>query len=294
MSYPEADQQTDQMGEAGATQNSSEQSSEKGRPSPKGGEAGLQKLVGKFARRSREDSLQELESEADGIYKRLDEVELTARETAKALASLDKRVGKALNEIVRQVQKAAVSQETMVEQILERLRSDVADQQSAAQQFHNVALIKVDDVAAAVSGIKGSLSGMQGVLDDNNKLVQRFEDGYDYQILKSFVRQIARVIAHLDKQLETVVDADARVAVMDARDDLIDVLEHNGIEPYKPRQGSAYAGQEKLVELEPERIATEDPAQKGTIATVKRAGYVYRLGTEQARVIQTAQVCLYE
>ena len=262
--------------------------------SSKMGGATLQKIAGKFSRRGREDALQDVENEADAIYKRLDDVEVTGRETAKALASLDKKVGKALNEMVRQMQKATASHETMIEQILERLRSDVAAQQAAAQQFQTVALSKVDDVAGTVSGVKGSLSGVQVELDEHNKLVRRFEDGYDYQILKNFVRHVARVITNLNKQLEVVVDTDARSGIIDARDDLVDLLEHNGIEQFRPKLGSTYSEQDKMIELADDTVTWEPPFAKGSIAAVRRAGYIYMKGTGQERVIQTAQVSLYE
>lgn len=260
----------------------------------KKGGAALQKIAGKFSRRSREDALQEVESEADEIYRRLDDVEISGRETAKALASLDKKVGRALNDVVRQMQKTTASQETMIEQILERLRTDVATQHSSAQQFHTVALSKVDDVSGTVSDVKGSLSGIQVELDEHNKLVRRFEDGYDYQILKNFVRHVARVITGLNRQLEVVVDTDARSGIIDARDDLVELLGHNGIEQFKPKLGSAYDEQDRLVELDDEPVAWEPPFAKGSIAVVKRSGFVYMKGTEQERIIQPSLVSVYE
>ncbi|MDH3345980.1 MAG: hypothetical protein OEL75_02230, partial [Kiritimatiellaceae bacterium] len=184
--------------------------------------------------------------------------------------------------------------ERSIERILESLRSDVAAQSTSAHQFHTIALSKVDTAVGAVSGVNSSLSGIRGFLDENSRMIKRFEEGYDYQILKNFVRQIARSIKNLEKQISKVGEGDSREELIDARDDLVEMFERNGISPIRPSVGDVYVGMEQFVEVSNDKIQTSDPSLKGKIAEVESAGYLYDFNDGQQRLIQAARVKLYE
>ena len=72
------------------------------------------------------------------------------------------------------------------------------------------------------------------------------------------------------------------------------LLENSDVVQIIPPIGSAYIGQENIAEVLPEKVSTADPSLSGCVASVERHGYKYEFNGEQERIIQPAQVNLYE
>ncbi|VGO23137.1 nucleotide exchange factor GrpE [Pontiella sulfatireligans] len=254
-------------------------------------------LVGFFTRpmlsQKKTEELKKLVQDADAIHKRMDQLEVTVQEMGKASAQLQKKTGKALALIFKEIEKSQISHQRVVEQAIAELKSDFSLQTSSAKQFQAVALSKVDDAAGTIQGVNGSLSGIRGFLDENNQVVKRFEEGYDYQMLKNFVREIARTISNLDKCINNVSDEEAREELIDARDDMVELLERNSVDQIIPPVGDTYAGNEKYWEQAQDKEPNDDPARRGKVARVERAGYIYEFNNDQERVIQAARVVVF-
>lgn len=239
------------------------------------------------------DELREVHTESEKINDRIQTVESSLRQFGKLLEESIKDLRKQQKAHSKKMQRDGDRLNSDIEGHIQKLCSVLAGQTAQVQQFQNAALSKVDDAAGTISGVNGSIGGIRDYLSENNKTLQRFQAGYDYQILKNFVKPVTRTINDLGQLLEKL-SGDEKEELMDARDDLLELLERNGIEQIDPVLGTSREGKEKESEVLPEKVKTDDPEKRGLIAEVKRVGYRYEFNDGQEKIIQAAQVKLYE
>jgi molecular chaperone GrpE (heat shock protein) len=124
--------------------------------------------------------------------------------------------------------------------------------------------------------------------------LEKLQDGYDWNIIKSFCLRVIRCIDNIENRIEQLEDQDCDVTYLEEfRDELIFSLESSGVEQYKPEINSEYRGQEKFAEAVKEKKHSNDPKQKGRIEKVIRPGYQCFIDEENVRIVRPAQVRLY-
>jgi molecular chaperone GrpE (heat shock protein) len=232
-------------------------------------------------------------SESTRIDKRMDELE-------KSIAQLDSFLTQSVHHILKIQQSLAKKMirsngdsQKALQRELAKLTSKVDALTKQAGITQEIAISKVSAACGQLSGIDGTLGGMRDYLAKSTESIRRYQEGYDFQILKNFVRQIARAIADLERNLLKVPD-EAKPALIEAKEDLLELLYRNGVEPIVPETGASYRGMEGYAEVSPEKVPATDLAQRGNVAEVTRPGYRYTFDTDNGRVIQSAMVKLYE
>lgn len=213
--------------------------------------------------------------------------------SAFSVVKQNKKVMHKIDALIRSLEKGQASRENSIDRMLAKTLKEYQKNYSEAERFHREALARIDNAVGSLSGVDGSLAGIRKYLDENSQIMRRYEEGYDYQILRKFVRQLIRLIRGYDKQLDRIESVEAKEVVEEARDDLIEILDRNDISVIDIAQESIYAGQEKLAEVISEPVLTDDPAKVGCIAGVSARGFIYTFNTKQKRVIEPAKVKLY-
>ena len=153
---------------------------------------------------------------------------------------------------------------------------------------------QITTATASVNSISADLTGIRNFLDKSTNQNRRFQEGYDFQILKNFIRQIIRLIRDIETQLSNIDQPEAKEALEDARDDLVELLERNSIEQIIPEINVRYDSDKlKYWEVVEEKVQTSNPEHDGCVAEINRVGYLYLFNESQERVIVPAQVKLY-
>jgi len=143
------------------------------------------------------------------------------------------------------------------------------------------------DLAQQVSAIRDYASCQQ-------ERVEKLQDGYDWNIIKTFCLRIIRCIDNLENRIDRLSSEETETGYLeDIRDEMVFALESSGIEQYQPEINSDYRGQEKYAEAVKEKEHCDDSKQKGKIAKVIRPGYQYFINEENIKIVRTAQVKLY-
>ena len=239
------------------------------------------------------DELREVRSESEKINDQMETVESSVKQLEKLLKKSIKDLLKEQKALSKKMQHDGDELSQAIEKSFDSLHSDIAGQTAHVQLFQKTASSKVDSAIETVTGVNGSIGGIRDYLSENNKMLQRFQAGYDFQILKNFIKPIARTINDIDQLLENL-SGDKKDDLMDVRDDLVELLERNGVEQIDPVVDTSREGKEKEIEVLPERVKTEAPGKRNLIASVERVGYRYKFNEEQEKIIQAAQVKLYE
>ena len=124
--------------------------------------------------------------------------------------------------------------------------------------------------------------------------MERLQDGYDWNIIRTFCLRVIRCIDNLDSRISRFNGKNTKAThLTEVRDELIFALESSGVEQYEPEVNSDYRGQEKVAEAVKDRQPSEDPEQRGKIASVIRPGYQYFISEENVKVVRPAQVKLF-
>jgi molybdopterin converting factor small subunit len=143
------------------------------------------------------------------------------------------------------------------------------------------------DLAQQVSAIREYASCQQ-------ERVEKLQDGYDWNIIKTFCLRIIRCIDNLDNRINRLSSKGTNTEhIEDIRDELVFALESSGIEQYEPKVNSDYRGQEKYAEAVKDKESCNNSKQKGKIAKVIRPGYQYFINEENIKIVRTAQVKLF-
>ncbi len=145
----------------------------------------------------------------------------------------------------------------------------------------------LNDLTEQVSAIREYAANQQDRLE-------KLQDGYDWNIIKTFCLRVIRCVDNLDSRITKLANKKAqRTHLEEVRDELIFALESSGIEQFEPDTDTEYRGQEKFAEAVKEKMACDDPEQAGKIAEVIRPGYQYFIDDENVKIVRPAQVKLY-
>jgi len=143
------------------------------------------------------------------------------------------------------------------------------------------------DLAQQVSAIREYASCQQ-------ERVEKLQDGYDWNIIKTFCLRIIRCIDNLENRISRLSSKDAKTEYLeDIKDELVFALESSGIEQFEPEVNSNYSGQEKYAEAVKGKQSCDKPKQKGKIAKVIRPGYQYFINEDNIKIVRSAQVKLF-
>jgi len=170
----------------------------------------------------------------------------------------------------------------------EKLEERTAQSVQEALKEHSKPLDStLKDLAQQVSAIREYASCQQ-------ERVEKLQDGYDWNIIKTFCLRIIRCIDNLENRIERLSSKGTKTEYLeDIRDEMVFALESSGIEQYHPEINSDYRGQEKYAEAVKQKEHCENSKQKGKIAKVIRPGYQYVINEENIKIVRTAQVKLF-
>ncbi|MBC8468069.1 MAG: hypothetical protein H8D56_01245 [Planctomycetes bacterium] len=177
------------------------------------------------------------------------------------------------------------SLKAQTEQLEERTAQSV---QEALREHSKPLDSTLKDLAQQVSAIREYASCQQ-------ERVEKLQDGYDWNIIKTFCLRIIRCIDNLENRIERLSSKGTKTEYLeDIRDEMVFALESSGIEQYQPEINSDYRGQEKYAEAVKEKERCDNSKQKGKIAKVIRPGYQYIINEDNIKIVRTAQVKLFD
>ncbi|HOK65851.1 MAG TPA: hypothetical protein PK054_11645 [Anaerohalosphaeraceae bacterium] len=149
-------------------------------------------------------------------------------------------------------------------------------------------------VVKGLSEISEQMSAIREFAAEQQNQVRKFQDGYDWMLIKRFCLRIIRCIDNLEDRIRQLQSANQDVSMLkDIRDEILFALESSGVEQYEPEIGLEYKGLERYAESVREKKENDDPTKSGRIAEVVRPGYQYLINDEEVKIVRCAQVKLY-
>ena len=125
--------------------------------------------------------------------------------------------------------------------------------------------------------------------------LERLQDGYDWNIIKTFCLRIIRCIDNIETRIRQLSQEDIQTTHLEeVKDELVFALESGGIEQFEPKLNTYYRGQEKIAEAIKEKAQSKDPNKKGKIEKVIKPGYQLYIDDENVKIVRPAQVRIFE
>ncbi|MHC4691581.1 MAG: hypothetical protein ACYS67_02485 [Planctomycetota bacterium] len=174
-----------------------------------------------------------------------------------------------------------------IEKQMEEFRQTARGVQQTAIENSEPINNTLNELAQQVSAIREYASSQQDRLS-------KLQDGYDWNITKTFCVRVIRCIDNLEKRISQLMEKNMDVTDLEEiRDEMLFALESSGVEQYEPELNSDYHGQEKFAEAVKGKENCNNKNQKGKIAKIIRPGYQFFINEENVKIVRPAQVKLY-
>jgi len=189
---------------------------------------------------------------------------------------------------------SALRQEESLKRKADDLERRMAEFMKIAQGVRQSAMQNSTPINGVLEDLSREVSAIREYAAQQQQRVQKLQDGYDWNIIRTFCLRVIRCIDNIQTRIERLGQRGlATEDLEEVRDELVFALESSGVEQFEPELLSDYRGQEKCAEAVKERAASDDPANAGKIAKVIRPGYKYTIDENNIKVVRTAQVKLY-
>jgi hypothetical protein len=187
----------------------------------------------------------------------------------------------------RKVEESLRTQAENIEKQVVQFEQITETAKQAAAEHSEPIDLTLKDLAEQVSAIREYASHQQ-------EKVEKLQDGYDWNIIRTFCLKIIRCIDNMESRIAGLAEQNISTTDLEEiRDELIFALESSGVEQFEPELNSNYRGQKKAVEAVKERKPTDDTNLIGKIAEIIRHGYQYAIDEKNVKIVRTAKVKLF-
>jgi len=146
----------------------------------------------------------------------------------------------------------------------------------------------------AIGELMQQVSAIRDYASYQQERVEKLQDGYDWNIIRTFCLRVIRCIDNLENRISRLSKENIETSDLEeVKDELLFALESSGVEQFEPDINSDYRGQEKFAEAVKDKQHCDDPKQSGKIARVIRGGYQYVIHEDNIKIVRTAQVKLF-
>jgi molecular chaperone GrpE (heat shock protein) len=164
----------------------------------------------------------------------------------------------------------------------------------AAQSVQQATLERTEPIDNSLRELSQQMAAIREYASQQQNRVEKLQDGYDWNIVKTFCLRVIRCIDNLENRINQLSEEDVETMnLKEVSDELVFALESSGVERFEPEINSDYRGQEKLAEVVKDKECSDDSNMAGKIAKVIRPGYQYVIDDENIKVVRTAQVKLF-
>jgi chemotaxis protein histidine kinase CheA len=204
------------------------------------------------------------------------------------------------NDLVESLEKAAENanennkNEDSLKEKTENLEKQMEEFRQMAQGVRQTTLENSQPINNTLSELTQQVSAIREYASSQQDRLTKLQDGYDWNITKTFCMRVIRCIDNLEKRISQLSEKDMEVIDLEeVRDEMLFALESSGVEQYVPELNSDYHGQEKFAEAVKGKESCDGKKKTGKIAKIIRPGYQFFIDEENVKIVRPAQVKLY-
>lgn len=165
----------------------------------------------------------------------------------------------------------------------------VHDNISTMQKVHKAALENTSQISKETNEIKEMLLTFQSSLDEKDREISRLREGYDFQILKNMLIQLATLHSQF---LELGWKNPDNKLMFNCEILIRDLMENAGVEIGAPKKGELFSDYPDLVEVVGHTSSNGAGTEKGQISTAHSNYYIFE-GPASRAVLKKAKITYY-
>ncbi|MHC4283638.1 MAG: nucleotide exchange factor GrpE [Planctomycetota bacterium] len=203
-------------------------------------------------------------------------------------------------ELVESLEKAAENvnennkNEDLLKEKTENLEKQMEEFRQMAEGVQQTTIENSKPINNTLSELTQQVSAIREYASSQQDRLSKLQDGYDWNITKTFCMRVIRCIDNLEKRISQLSKKDMEVVDLEeVRDEMLFALESSGVEQYEPELNSDYHGQEKFAEAVKGKESCKNKKQTGKIAKIIRPGYQFFINEDNVKIVRPAQVKLY-
>ncbi|MHC4705505.1 MAG: nucleotide exchange factor GrpE [Planctomycetota bacterium] len=174
------------------------------------------------------------------------------------------------------------------------LEKQVEEFKQMAQSVQQTTLEHSEPLKSNLAELIQEVSAIREYALQQQGRMEKLQDGYDWNIIRTFCLRIIRCIDNLENRIARLSGNNGEsIGLEEVRDELLFALESSGVERFEPEVNSNYRGQERKAEAVRDKQKCDDPKLKGKVAEIIRPGYQHVIDEENIKVVRTAQVRLF-
>ncbi len=176
----------------------------------------------------------------------------------------------------------------------QNMQKHITEFRQMPQTIQQAALEHSQPLNNTLKELAQQVSAIREYASQQQHRVSKLQDGYDWNIIRTFCLRIIHCIDNLENRIEHMTKQNIETSdLKEVRDELIFALESSGVEQFEPEINSDYRRQQKKAEAVKDRELVDNPNLKGKIAKVLRRGYQFVIDEMNFKVVRTAQVKLF-
>lgn len=140
-----------------------------------------------------------------------------------------------------------------------------------------------------LSGTKEHVAAIQQLALEKEKKIKRYESGYDYSKIKNFTNGLFKIIEFIEQENLS----DNNETLKEIKEDMLSVLENNGVEQIAIQVNDDYRQYAKVAKVI-ETVATDNPEKDSKIKEVIKQGYKIEINDDMTKVLKPSEVIVYK
>lgn len=182
---------------------------------------------------------------------------------------------------------------TSNQEVINNITQDVNASQNEVKKIvsllNEMLKTHLDDVANKIGTMKEEVNAVKELALTKEEKIRRYEDGYDQKNIKQFYKELFKILESIRKERQT----NDNEVLEDIQEDLLLLLENNGIEKIEIEEDTSYEGLSKVAKVI-DTEETDDPSKDLLVKEIKKDGYFVQVDEEMRRVIRPAEVIVYK
>jgi len=201
------------------------------------------------------------------------------------IKNVDTDLEKFLNELYNASTKSNDDTHKAVEIFIQELQAYEQQHGKTKEGLNNA----ISKVVSELEGMKEHIGSIQELSLEKEEKIRRYESGYDHIKIKNFTKGLFRIL----EDIKEAKQEDTSAALSEIEEDLLILLENNGIEKVEIEIGSKFKTNMKLAKVI-STVATENIDKDGKVKEVTKDGYFIAIDENTNKVIIPAEVIVYK
>ncbi len=180
-----------------------------------------------------------------------------------------------------------------IEEVTKQLQDETSESKKEIRKIieHLNIILKenLKDISSNIQLMQNEVKETTALALAKEEKIRRYEDGYDQKNIKRFNKGYFRILESIRQERQK---NDSEI-LEELQEDLLLLLDDNGIERVEINEGDSYEGLSKFAKVI-ETVETDDSAKDYIIKEIRKDGYFIQVDDDMKRVIQSAEVIVYK